>query len=363
MNLRRVTLEEVEAIAVGAGILGTGGGGSTYLGSVRLARELRQRGTGCRIIDADELPDDALVCAISGMGAPTVGIEKLANGNEMVKAIHALESHLDRSMDALVIGEIGGSNGLRPLVAGLQLDLPVVDGDPMGRAFPELQMDTFSIGGVPASPMALSDAHGNVVVFDQIDSPLRAEQYARQLTIEMGGTALLIMPVMSGKQVREHIIRGTLSLARRLGQTVLRSRRNNVDPAESVAVEANGSLLFRGKVVDLIRQTTQGFTRGIVKLAAFQQPDDQLEIQFQNENLIARRNGRVVCTVPDLISMLTLEDGEPIGTEALRYGLRVAVLGMPAPKQLKSPAALEVVGPAAFGYADVPFQPLPGDLL
>jgi hypothetical protein len=27
---------------------------------------------------------------------------------------------------------------------------------------------------------------------------------------------------------------------------------------------------------------------------------------------------------------------------------------------LKTPEALEVIGPAAFGYADVPYVPLPG---
>jgi DUF917 family protein len=361
--LREVALDDVEAIAIGAGVLGTGGGGNTYLGRVRLARELRLRGTGCRIIDVDEMADDAFVCALSGMGAPTVSNEKIANGNEMVNAIRALETHLQRSIDALVIGEIGGSNALVPLVAGLQLDLPVIDGDPMGRAFPELQMDTFSIAGVSASPMALCDVHGNTVIFDHIDTPLRAEAYARQLTIEMGGSSLLVMPVMSGKQVKQHIIRGTLSLAKRLGHCVQQSRQNNEDPAERVAAEANGSVLFRGKIVDLFRRTTKGFARGYIKLTAFQEPEDHLEIEFQNENLVARRRGQVVCTVPDLITILSLEDGEPVGTEALRYGLRVAVIGMPAPKELKTEAALDVVGPGAFGYHDVEFEQLPGDLL
>jgi DUF917 family protein len=361
--LPEVTLDDVEAIAIGAGVLGTGGGGNTYLGRVRLARELRLRGTGCKITGVDELSDDAMVCALSSMGAPTVGVEKMANGNEMVTAVRALEAHLRHAIDAVVIGEIGGSNALLPLIAGLQLDLPVVDGDPMGRAFPELQMDTFSIAGVSPSPMALCDVHGNTVLFDHIDTPLRAEEYARQLTIEMGGSALLVMPVMSGSVVKQHIIRGTLSLARRLGISVKESREKNEDPAERVAAEANGRVLFRGKIVDLFRRTTKGFARGQIKLAAFQKPEDLLEIEFQNENLVARRNGQVVCAVPDLITILSLEDGEPIGTEALRYGLRVAVLAMPAPKELKTAAALEVVGPAAFGYQDVPFRPLPGNLL
>ena len=37
--------------------------------------------------------------------------------------------------------------------------------------------------------------------------------------------------------------------------------------------------------------------------------------------------------------------------------LRVTVLGIPAPAQLRTPRALEYVGPRAFGY-DMDFRPL-----
>ena len=159
------------------------------------------------------------------------------------------------------------------------------------------------------------------------------------------------------------LIRGTLTLAQRMGQAVLDARQRSSDPAEIVAGLGNGRVLFRGKIVDLERRTVQGFARGRLKLVAFADPDDRMEIVFQNENLVAWHNDQVVATVPDLICIVNLEDGEPIGTESLRYGLRVTVLGMPAPRELKTPRALEVVGPAAFGYPDVTFQPMPGDLL
>jgi DUF917 family protein len=63
--------------------------------------------------------------------------------------------------------------------------------------------------------------------------------------------------------------------------------------------------------------------------------------------------------VPDLICIVDIETGAPVTTEVLRYGLRVTVLGIPAPALLRSQAALAVVGPGAFGYA-VDYQPLPG---
>ena len=68
----------------------------------------------------------------------------------------------------------------------------------------------------------------------------------------------------------------------------------------------------------------------------------------------------VLAVVPDLICLVDADSAEPITTEIVRYGLRVVVLGIPAPPQLRTPEALVFVGPAAFGYPDVPYSPLPG---
>ena len=63
--------------------------------------------------------------------------------------------------------------------------------------------------------------------------------------------------------------------------------------------------------------------------------------------------------MPDLITLVTEDDGEPVGTEVLRYGLRVAVLGMPCTPQLQTETALRFVGPRAFGY-EIDYKPLAG---
>lgn len=356
--MNQVTLADTMAIAIGAGILGTGGGGNTYIGRIRLEKELREQQTPVKIISADDVADDALVCAVGMMGAPTVSIEKLPSGNEIKHGIEALEVHLKQKIDAIVIGEIGGANALGPLIAGLQCDLPVIDGDGMGRAFPELQMDTFNINGVSPEPFVLADSQGNVTIFERIGSALQAEEFGRNLTIEMGGSAALIMPVMTGKEMKTSIIRNTLTLAKEIGERILACREANIQTAPAIAELCNGHVLFTGKIIDVERRTVQGFSRGKLTISAFDNYDNQLVIEFQNENLIARQGKGILCTVPDLICIMTFDDGEPIGTEMLRYGLRVAVLALPAPVELKTPAALDVLGPQAFGYSDIVFRPL-----
>ena len=118
--------------------------------------------------------------------------------------------------------------------------------------------------------------------------------------------------------------------------------------------------LRRRLYFDVERRTAQGFARGSVLLA---NGPRRLGIDFQNEYLIARdvQSGEALATVPDLICLVHPETGEPLMTEVLRYGYQVAVIAIAAPEPLKSPAALAMVGPQAFGYSD-PYRPLPGDL-
>ena len=61
---------------------------------------------------------------------------------------------------ALISAEVGGSNSIEPILAAAYAGLPVVDGDGMGRAFPEVQMSTFFIYGLDPSPGAIADDKG-----------------------------------------------------------------------------------------------------------------------------------------------------------------------------------------------------------
>jgi len=143
---------------------------------------------------------------------------------------------------------------------------------------------------------------------------------------------------------------------------VLKARESHTDPTTAVLAITGGRNLFNGKLVDVQRRLEGGFAKGVLKLEGTgEQSGQSLTIDFQNENLIARTgDGETLAVVPDLICIVDQETAEPITTELVRYGLRVSVLGIPAPIEIKSPQALKVVGPAAFGYPDVEFVPMAG---
>jgi uncharacterized protein len=356
-----VTPDHLERLAIGAGILGTGGGGNPYLGKL-IARRFLEEGKEITVVDLGDVPDDALVCTVGGMGSPTVSFERLLRANEALNAMRALERHLGRAITHVVPSEIGGSNSTIPMVVAAQAGIPVIDADGMGRAFPELQMKTFIMSGISPTPAAFANYHGHAMVVEGVDDGKTLERYARALAIQMGGRAGYAFPPMTGAQVRAAAIPGTLSLAIRVGEAVLTARSEHRTPINAICEASGGRPLFRGKVGDVQRATTAGFARGVVALEEF--GDDAgrvVRIDFQNENLIARTDdGAILAVVPDLICIVDSDTGEPLTTEVIRYGMRATVIGIPAPAQLRTEVALRSVGPAAFGYADVPYEPMPG---
>jgi len=314
------------------------------------------------LLDPLQLADDALVCVAGNIGAPTVSIEKLPEGTEMVRALRLLEEHIERLFDAIAIAEIGGANSMQPLIAGLQAGIPTIDSDSMGRAFPEIQMSSFLFGSsARVTPFAMVDAADNAAVVPAAISDLWAEKVARNIAVSMGARAGLVSTIMSGRQVKQSGVHYTMTLAHHLGVQVLAAQRQKSDVPAVVADVLDGRVVFRGKIVDVNRRTTKGFARGGILIQSFK-GSDRLKIEFQNEFLIAYLDGEVLVTTPDLICIVTEDEGEPVTTEVLRYGTRVAVIAVPAPEQLKTEAALKVVGPPAFGY-DVAFRPLPGGVI
>ncbi|MGI5167744.1 DUF917 domain-containing protein [Spirillospora sp. CA-253888] len=347
--MREIKPEQLEDMARGAGILGTGGGGDPYVGKLLAQQAMREHGP-VTVVDIDEVPADAMVVAVSGMGAPTVSLEKIPAGTEEVTALRALEKALGRRATHLMPIEVGGLNSMVPFIAAAQTGLPLVDGDAMGRAFPEAQMVLPALIGVTVAPMAVADDKGNTLVLQTV-SNLWTERLARTACVEMGCSVSCADTVMRGDQLAEGLVPATLTLAENLGRAVREARAAHSDPVAAAADMLNGVRLLSGKVVDVRRRTSGGFARGDARLEGVGADAGRaLELSFQNEHLLARRDGEIVATTPDLICVLDTDTGEPVTTEGMRYGLRVTVLGVPCDPRWLTPGGIELAGPRYFGY-------------
>ncbi len=367
-----ITAADIPDIARGAAILGAGGGGDPWLGSLMAQAALAECGP-VRLVTPDEVPNDAFVLPVAIMGAPTVIVEKPPAGDELLRAFSAVERATGRAVTHVACLEAGGLNSMTPIVTAARAGLPLIDGDGMGRAFPELQMVLFTLDGISSSPMAMADEKGNTIVLDTVDNSW-SERLARSATVDMGCSASIALYPLTGAQARSGLVPLTLSLARDLGRLVREAAAAHDDPGEALAAHCGGVVLVHGKVVDVHRRTEAGFARGQATLVGFGMDEGRtVELAFQNEHLVATEiagtgaeqagaeqagaevagdgaQRRVLASVPDLICVVDADTGEPVTTEAMRYGFRVTVLALPAHERWRTPAGLALVGPRYFGY-------------
>ena len=188
MSPRGYVLKEADLLplSLGAALLGTGGGGNPYIGMLR-ARELLRKGAIGRNPAAGGDRRRRLASARSAASARrSSSVEKIKQGQECLRALRGVEEAMGVRVSALISAEVGGSNSIEPILTAAYAGLPVVDGDGMGRAFPEVQMSTFFIYGLDPSPGAIADDKGNVVVFKKVVDMFWLERFARHVAVDMG---------------------------------------------------------------------------------------------------------------------------------------------------------------------------------
>ncbi len=350
-----LTAEDLDALAIGAWILGTGGGGDPYF-SLLEARQHLAVGKRARVIDPLSLPDEALVACVGQMGAPLVKQERLVDGPVIASTVTMMEEYLGRRFDAVMLWEIGGNNGFQAVLTGMLLDMPIVDCDAMGRAFPQADMTTFSICELTPYPWTMVDIRRNRMIFVEAEDWSWMERMTRKACTVLGSSAATCKAPRTGAEVKSSTCLHTLSQALRIGRTVKAARAVHADPVAAVVESEGGRVLFRGKIADVLRRTTEGWLRGSVEIDGLDADEGQrLRIAFQNEFAVAWKGETVVATVPDLICLMDTASGDAIGTETVRYGQRVTVIALPAPAILTSERGLKKVGPRAFGY-DLDFR-------
>lgn len=133
---------DLEFIATGTGVLGTGGGGPSrlqYLHCLEYFRNPQYKGT-MRVIAPESLADSDVCVFGSWYGAPSVSGERIPAGDELMTAIDfSVKISGYNHFEAIVADEIGGGNGLAAFPSSAYYDIPVVDGDLMGRAYPTIE--------------------------------------------------------------------------------------------------------------------------------------------------------------------------------------------------------------------------------
>lgn len=358
----QIKKKDIPLLALGAKLIACGGGGHTITIQT-LLMSMMQDGDYIRVMTIADLQDEWIVGA-GMMGSTVFYNENIPSGQEGNQALKLYESIIQKKVEAIIPVEIGGVNSLAPLLTAYQNNLPVVDGDGMGKAFPELAMTTFHLHGIPVSPLVLEANETNTVIQESKDISIASEK-AKDFIAKNGGYTHFVGFGANARRMKSAMIPGSLQLIYRLG-TILSKEVMVHKKMEEIAAVFENSLygkpvqIITGVVTDSSRWFEGGSLIGKFTVdgrSSFS--NKRVEIEFKNEFISINEN-QYLCTTPDLILVLDDEKLSPYSVSEIQAGLAVTILAVPAPNILRTKEMLEFVGPKNFDVADS-YHPIQGD--
>ena len=191
--------------------------------------------------------DDDWVAAVSNMGAPLVGQERLTDSRTIARAVDLMERHTGYKFRGIMSLEIGGGNSIQPLMAAAHLKRPVIDSDMMGRAYPEAQMTSVAVGDLAPCPLTTVDVRGLESVVEKVPTWKWMERVSRKICVEYGSIASTCKAPRTGAEVKKWGIHGTTTKAIAIGHAVREAQRKHEDPIAAILVGRAGQGALQGQ--------------------------------------------------------------------------------------------------------------------
>ncbi|PLR76716.1 DUF917 domain-containing protein [Bacillus sp. V3-13] len=358
----QIKKQDIPLLAIGAKILSCGGGGDTKTVQ-HLLMSIMSDQDEIIVKTISDLVDEWVV-AVGIMGSTILFDEHIPSGREGVQVLELYESTHKTKVGALIPIEIGGVNALTPLVTAVLKNFPVVDGDGMGRAFPELSMTTFHLSGIPVAPLVLQ-THDEHMFIQDLDTIQSTTELAKDFMVRNEGFAHLLCFAANARKIKTSMIPGSLKLIHRLGVAVKKdtSKSQKIEEISDVfenSIYGRPNPVISGVVSEVNRWFEKGSLVGKLTVEGRSSfANKRIEIEFKNE-FISIKEEQYVSTTPDLILVLNDDNLLPYSVSEIQAGHSVIVFAVQAPNILRTKEMLELVGPENFDLA-VSYKTLPGE--
>jgi DUF917 family protein len=321
--MKSLTKTEIEHLHTGARFLGCAVDPQWARDQLeRTLGQMRDSAAAPKLMAVGEFDDDETLLAVGYVNRGLSTTELRPVGDEFVTSVKLVEERLGKPIAGLFPLAGAGINPLVPVLAGMQLDLPVVDVDPQGRVFPLLYQSVLTLAKLPVGPVGATGPTGESALLD-VTEPRRAERLVRALAGEFGGWSATALYPIQARDLAEHGIIGTISLLIRAGEIL---DRDVVAEAKHAALRRvfDVRYIIRGRIIDVT---------GLSYSPTADQPDLPtsivlldlqqgriLQLEFQNEFLLFMVDGAVQAQIPDIITLLHPGSGTVAGLEDLWAG-------------------------------------------
>lgn len=326
--------EQIHKLALGSTLLATGGG---FPYKIKLDKLLElQAKRPLKLVSANELSDQSLVCAVSGIGSAANTKKNFDISLALKKGLDKIEKTFQKKIIAFVPGEIGIENIIFELAS--EANLPVLDADTAGqRAVPEMTHDTFFAAEESILPAILVNLAGQIKIIDQPGAEFQVEKLARKFANESPEKTILIFSHIKPISIIKKIIAlNSLSNAIKVGEIIQLSNIHKIK--NELKYFLKGEIATQGVVVQIQTKKSQGFLVQNIHLST----DEQLHIK--NEVLALTKNQTIHFTVPDSLCLCETSTGFPIHSSELAKGQHITVFKIPAIPQWKTTKGLELFG-------------------
>ncbi|KPI41674.1 uncharacterized protein AB675_9279 [Cyphellophora attinorum] len=369
-----LSVTDLTWISSGCKILGCGGGGDPYSNFLKVKSLIEQKPGSVKIVSAFSLASHNTVGWTGCIGSPEVSSERLA-ADECDKAHRELVKVMQLPpVDAFMALEIGGGNGLVNFELAAAHNVPVVDADFMGRAYPTGWQTTPNVYGSARGeallPATIASGDGSFMTLTSTRTDRLVDKILRAACVEMGLLAGHAAPPKSAQAVQEQGVLNTVSLAWSIGRAI-ELEKNVADRPQRIIDAVGGSetarVLAQGKIVSVERVLRTGHSYGVAEIDGTLSDGSKatVSVPFKNENAYVeaveagQSCPRVLASVPDLIAVLDAETAQGLGTPNYKYGLKVVVIAITAsPRWTDTARGLELGGPASMGFPEIEYVPV-----
>ena len=328
MTKIRLDQRHAEAAVLGGAVLGGGGGGSIQDGMERAMTAVRLGSPV--LISLDELNEDDFVLTASAVGAPAA-IEKFVRPVDHIRATTLLLEKRPLKLSGIIANENGAGSGVNGWLQAAMLGVPMVDAPANGRAHPTGLMGAMGLHRVKGYISIQAAVGGNpetgryleLVVESALQQAANLVRYA---SIQAGGTVAVARDPVKAAYLRNHAAPGGTTQAIRVGEAILNSRNHGPQAVIKAIVSAlSGDIMVQGEVTEVRLETVGGYDVGFLTVTG----DKKGEITFWNEFMTLEIESRRMATFPDLITLLSLENGIPVSSSEVKKGQKVGVLVTP----------------------------------
>lgn len=342
---------DLKNVVYGACFFASGGGGPISMAIDFLKKIVKT----VYFINTDKLDPEKYCVAIADMGSPDAAKEGKGY-TAPLNVFDALSGYMQKKGEAvayLLPFELGAVNTLIPFYVASQMEspIPVINGDPSGRAVPELEMTLLDLAGTPICPGAvasdtLQDGTYKSQLFFDLD-PGQLEDQSRDVVIGYGGVGGLACYPIKGNLLNSQnpenekkLIQGSVGLSWNIGQQLLRFEPMSSLQKLLASFNIKSYLWLSGMITKIDNRTSGGFDVGKVIISS---GSTEIWVYYKNESLLAwdPQKSKPLAMGPDGISFILAEDnvyesGTPVSNADISENVSYHVMGFSSFDKLRN---------------------------